>query len=120
MDQFEKSVWVLVKNILNGFFISHYLNAITARRQRATVLSFKGLSYNLSYGLLGILYSLLVAALRGRLAPMGLTADALEDSVFMASLTAFPWTFVMGWVVLAGFVFWHLRRHGANQDSLNR
>lgn len=103
---------------LNGFFISHYLNAITARHQRATVLSFKGLSYNLSYGLLGILYSLLVAALRGRLKNTGLTAGALEDSVFTASLTAFPWTFVVGWVMLAGFVFWHLRSRGARQDEL--
>jgi MFS family permease len=97
---------------LNGFFISHYLNAITARHQRATVLSFKGLSYNLSYGLLGLLYSLLVAALRGRLGDTGLGGTALEDAVFTASLSAFPWTFVVGWVVLAGFVVWHLRGEG--------
>ncbi len=103
---------------LNGFFISHYLNSITARHQRATVLSFKGLSYNLSYGLLGILYSLLVAGLRGRLAGAELTATALEDAVFKASLPAFPWTFVVGWGVLAGFVFWHLRRHGALRDRV--
>jgi hypothetical protein len=100
---------------LNGFFISHYLNAITARHQRATVLSFKGLSYNLCYGLLGILYSLLVAVLRGRMEGMGLRGNALEDAVFTTSLTSFPWTFVAGWLVLAGFVFWYLRR-----DSLNR
>ncbi|MEJ2642700.1 MAG: MFS transporter [Desulfosarcinaceae bacterium] len=100
---------------LKGFFISHYLNAITTRHQRATVLSFKGLSFNLCYGLLGILYSLLVAALRGHMEGMGLGGDALEDAVFTASLAAFPWTFVVGWLVVAGFVFWYLRR-----DSLNR
>jgi MFS family permease len=100
---------------LNGFFISHYLNAITARHQRATVLSFKGLSYNLCYGLLGICYSLLVAVLRGRMESAGSSGAALEDAVFTASLAAFPWTFVVGWLALAGFVFWYLRR-----DSLNR
>jgi MFS family permease len=95
---------------LNGFFISHYLNAITARHQRATVLSLKGLSYNLCYGLLGILYSLLVAVLRGGMESAGLGGDSLEDAVFTASLAAFPWAFVVGWLVLAGFVFWYLRK----------
>ena len=49
-----------------GFFVSHYLNRITDSHQRATVLSFKGLSFNLAYGLIGLLYSLLLYTLRYR------------------------------------------------------
>ncbi|MCF8091590.1 MAG: MFS transporter, partial [Desulfotignum sp.] len=36
-----------------GFFVSFYVNREADSRQRATVLSFKGLSYNISYGVLG-------------------------------------------------------------------
>ena len=49
---------------LTGFFVSHYLNQITDSAQRATVLSFKGLSFNLAYGLIGVLYSRLIVTLR--------------------------------------------------------
>jgi len=49
---------------LQNFFQSHYLNRITHSHQRATVLSFKGLSFNLAYGMIGVLYSMLLAQLR--------------------------------------------------------
>ena len=49
---------------MNGFSISHYLNRIANSHQRATVLSFKGLSMNLAYGIIGILYSVLIATQR--------------------------------------------------------
>jgi MFS family permease len=81
---------------LLNFCQSHYLNRITASEQRATVLSFKGLSNNLAYGIIGILYSLLLAGLRSHKAGAdpGLTADALENSVFVASIGWFPWYFL--------------------------
>ena len=41
----------------NGFFVSYYINREASSEQRATVLSFKGLAYNLSYGLIGIVYA---------------------------------------------------------------
>lgn len=47
-----------------GFFVSYYLNKVTDSAHRATVLSFRGLSFNLAYGLIGILYAWLVAFLR--------------------------------------------------------
>jgi len=53
---------------MGRFFQSHYLNRITASHQRATVLSFKGLSFNLAYGVIGVLYALLLAALRPQMA----------------------------------------------------
>jgi MFS family permease len=43
---------------LLGFFSSHYLNLVAPSETRATVLSFKSLAGNLSYGLFGYGYAL--------------------------------------------------------------
>ncbi len=48
-----------------SFFVSHYLNRLAASWVHATVLSFKGLAYNLSYGFIGVLYAILVSSSRG-------------------------------------------------------
>jgi len=72
---------------LNQFFVSHYLNAtVTDTRLRATVLSFRGLAYNLAYGVVGILYSWLTHALRNRGTP---------EMVFGQSLRWLPWYFAV-------------------------
>jgi hypothetical protein len=83
---------------MTGFFVSFYLNRITASNQRATVLSFKGLSLNLSYGLVGLLYSVLLAFLRPQVAQQHAEAgpQALENLIFIASLQWFPWVFLVG------------------------
>ena len=71
---------------LTGFFISHYLNAIvTDSRLRATVLSFRGLAYNLAYGGIGLLFAALTRGLAGR---------GNADAVFAASLAWLPWYFL--------------------------
>jgi len=78
-----------------SFFTSHYINRETESHQRATVLSFKGLAFNLSYGLLGILYSLLIFIYRegvSRDTP-GLNPAAMENLVFMESFFWFPVSF---------------------------
>ena len=94
-----------------AFFGSHYLNQITPSHQRATVLSFKGLSFNLAYGAVGLFYSLLLSLLRDQtrgsqpeLAPL-----ALEESVFRASLGYFPWYFMVMVVVFIGLARYWLR-----------
>jgi len=82
---------------MTGFFVSHYLNRITASHNRATVLSFKGLSFNLSYGLFGIFYSLLIIWTRNRLSG-GLDPaliESIENQVFIDTLGYFPWIFVV-------------------------
>jgi len=90
---------------MTGFFVSNYLNRITASNRRATVLSFKGLSYNLSYGLLGILYSALLAGLRPRIEATHTGAEPLilENMVFMGSFKWFLWAFAGGLVVFLIF-----------------
>jgi hypothetical protein len=82
---------------MGRFFQSHYLNRITASHQRATVLSFKGLSFNLAYGLIGVLYSILLVYLRPQLAAShpDLSHAGIENLVFIKSIGWFPWYFLL-------------------------
>jgi len=91
------------------FFQSHYLNRVTSSDRRATVLSFKGLSFNLAYGLIGIAYSMLVALLRHRIAanPTATPGTGLENAVFVESLGWFPWYFLA--VAAVPLIFARLR-----------
>jgi MFS family permease len=97
---------------MNSFFISHYLNRITDSRQRATVLSFKGLFYNLSYGALGISYSLLLSLSRGSVEVLhpGSNPDMLEDMIFADTFVWFPAVFAAAVIVLFLFSFVILNR----------
>jgi len=108
---------------MTGFFVSHYLNQITPSSHRATVLSFKGLSFNLFYGLLGVLYSVLLAWLKPRTSSLNPDADAqkLEGLVFIQSFQWFPWVFIIGLAIFLIFGAYQLRsstRHKqVTQDS---
>ena len=96
---------------LGRFFQSHYLNRITASHQRATVLSFKGLSFNLAYGLIGVLYSILLAFLRPQIAGTapGLDRIGLENAVFIESIGWFPWYFLLTMAGLLVAARWWLK-----------
>ncbi len=104
-------VFLTAAMYLTGFFVSHYLNHVTDSHQRATVLSFKGLSFNLAYGLVGILYSLLLAMLRsGTLHEKpGLAGDALGNLVFIKSMAWFPGYFLVVFFSLLVLAGWRLR-----------
>jgi MFS family permease len=93
-----------------GFFISHYLNHITESHQRATVLSFKGLFMNLSYGMIGLLYAFLIAMLRPGISEKqpDLAPQLLENLVFIQSFQWFPWTFVFGLIIFLAFAKYKL------------
>ena len=93
-----------------GFFVSHYLNHITESSQRATVLSFKGLFMNLSYGMIGLLYALLIAMLRPGISEKHphVAPQLLENLVFMQSFQWFPWTFVIGLSIFLVFAKYKL------------
>jgi MFS family permease len=95
-----------------GFFVSHYLNRITDSHQRATVLSFKGLSFNLAYGLIGLLYSLLLYTLRYRATATGgrIHADNLQNQIFTASISWFTGYFIVALALL----FWYAHRRLKN------
>lgn len=104
---------VVLMGVMYGshFFVSHYLNEMTESHQRATVLSFKGLSFNFAYGMIGVMYSLLLAGLRARAEvphdPQ--TPGQLEDWVFVRSLAWFPWYFVILLAALLAYSAWRLR-----------
>ncbi len=94
---------------LIGFYVSYYLNRITNSDQRATVLSFKGLSLNGAYALIGVLYSLLVAVKRSGIlkSQPGLDGEGLERSIFTGSFAWFPWYFI----VMIGLLLLFARRN---------
>jgi hypothetical protein len=78
---------------LTGFFVSHYLNiAVTDSAQRATVLSFRGLAFNLAYGAVGLLFAALTRALQHHGSP---------DVVFAQALGWLPWYFVVSAMLVA-------------------
>jgi MFS family permease len=84
-----------------GFFVSFYVNREADSRQRATVLSFKGLSYNISYGVLGILYALVLKLGKKGLEDKDtLASDVVENQVFMDTFFWFPAFFTAGIICL--------------------
>jgi len=103
---------------MTGFFVSHYLNRITPSIHRATVLSFKGLSFNLAYGGIGLMYSLLLALLRDGIQKTGasLAGEALKNTVFIRSMAYFPLFFIPAVVLLT---LWGRHRLRDAQDHRN-
>jgi len=70
------------------FFLSHYLNAEVSSERRATALSFRGMTMNLAYGGMTLLFSWHTHWLEGRL-----HLPAEDPQVFAASLAWWPWWF---------------------------
>lgn len=85
----------------NGFFVSFYINRETASHQRATVLSFKGLAYNISYGLLGIGYALVLNMQKDNVAAQhpDLVGQTLDNFVFKETFWIFPVLFLAGMMI---------------------
>ena len=79
-----------------GFFASYYINRETDSKRRATVLSFKGLVYNISYGVLGILYALVLKFERTGLEKTIPDTQQLEIQVFKDAFVSFPLLFMAG------------------------
>jgi MFS family permease len=83
-----------------GFMGSYYLNALVDSSQRATVLSFKGLAFNLGYGFIGLLFALALKAFQHG----SVSTQALRRGFELLPL----------WVILGSSVlliaFWRKRR----------
>ncbi len=99
---------------MTSFFVSHYLNRITPSRHRATVLSFKGLAFNLAYGCVGLLYAFLLSGLRETIQESGLFLheEALKNAVFMKSMIYFPLFFITAGI---GYALW--ARHALRKTT---
>ncbi len=77
-----------------GFFVSRYLNEAAPSEQRATVLSFKGLTSNFAYGAVSLMYSGLIVAIKAGDADATMVEADYQKSVFIDSLQVFPWYFL--------------------------
>jgi len=83
-----------------GFYVSYFVNQQASSSRRATVLSFKGLAYNLSYGFIGLVYAGLLEVKKagidaGSMAPLG-----VENMVFRDTFFWFPLSLAVGLVVM--------------------
>jgi len=84
-----------------GYIVSYYLNAIADSSHRATVLSFKGVAFNLGYGFISLIFALVLKAVRA-----GASAgDALERGLVFLPL------WVVCGCVICGLIFWRQRKH---------
>jgi MFS family permease len=94
------------------FFLSNYLNEIVDSGQRATALSFRGLTINLAYGTLTLLFGWQTSWVAG---DMHLSAD--DPRVFAAALTLWPWWFAGTALVAGGWLL--LRDFPTRKDEQN-
>jgi MFS family permease len=106
-------VWGIVPAIflyasmqLTSYFVSCYLNEAAPSEQRATILSFRGLSTNFSYGAVSLMYSGLIVWIKTQAAG-NVIGEAAQDSLFIESLQSFSWYFVF--TVTMVFVLYRLR-----------
>ncbi|MCC8255754.1 MFS transporter [Vibrio campbellii] len=84
-----------------NIFISYHLNKKTESHNRATVLSFKGLMFNLGYGLIGMLY-----AYYYKLLSQNYTEEQIEQHIdFIASLSSFFYYFTFLFVAISVFFY---------------
>lgn len=105
---------VMVGLMLTAFFTSHYLNQITSSKQRATVLSFKGMAFNLAYGIIGILFAQLISMLRSDIgsAHSDWAEQIVENQAFRDSFLWMPGYFLALLGVITLFTFYNLRNNG--------
>ena len=81
------------------FFSSHYLHQYTDSKRRATVLSFKGLLFNLAYGSIGVLYALLIAGVKGSYEP----GELQKHEAFLTTLPAFFYYYLALFILMTLF-----------------
>ncbi|MFT5701583.1 MAG: MFS family permease [Desulforhopalus sp.] len=94
-----------------SFFTSHYLNQITDSHQRATVLSFKGLAFNLAYGFIGFVFATLIAALKHENSSIypSWNAEQVADLAFIDGIGYFPWYGLAGFILIISYSWWNLK-----------
>src|SRR6185295_14123143 len=85
--------WLAMRSL--HYFLSQYLNSISDSAHRATVLSFKGLTMNLAYGLVMWLYGMQTAWLRKEHAPdlAGLSKETTDVKLLSLAMPWWPWIF---------------------------
>jgi MFS family permease len=108
---------VMIGLMLTAFFTSHYLNEITSSEQRATVLSFKGLAFNLAYGIIGLLFAWLIVYLRTDLSAShpDWPSQLIENQAFKDSFLWMPGYFLVLGAVIALYSARKLKKKKASE-----
>jgi hypothetical protein len=100
---------------MTGFYVSYFVNREVSSGRRATVLSFKGLAFNLAYGFIGVVYAALLEAEKAGIGPADGAARAVENLVFKDTFFWFPVSLAIG-LALAVMIFrTRLGRNGAER-----
>jgi MFS family permease len=87
------------------FFVSHYLNEqVTDSGRRATILSFRGLAFNLGYGMIGVLFAALTKSLSDA------SPGSLPDQTLDRALLWLPWYFLVTMLLLSAAAAVRMRR----------
>lgn len=105
---------VFIGLMLTSFFTSHYLNEITRSRQRATVLSFKGLAFNAAYGFIGLVFAAMIGHFKQtqlQLHP-GWAEPQVADQAFRSALGCLPWYLALGLILVSLICLPRLRKKG--------
>ncbi|ORT51177.1 MFS transporter [Vibrio sp. qd031] len=84
-----------------NIFISYHLNKKTESHNRATVLSFKGLMFNLGYGSIGILYAYYYKLVSGNYSDL----EREQDLAFLATLSSFFYYFTFLFIVISAYFY---------------
>ncbi len=79
-----------------NFFISYYINSMVESDHRATILSFKGVAFNLGYGMVGLLFGGLLKLIR---AGGHIAGD--DDAIFARGLFWMPVYYAATILILA-------------------
>jgi len=105
---------VMIGLMLTAFFTSHYLNQIASSRQRATVLSFKGMAFNLAYGIIGILFAQLISGLRSDIgfSHPDWAEQVIENQAFKDSFLWMPGYFLALIGIITVFTIYNQRNNG--------
>jgi MFS family permease len=80
------------------FALSYYLNHVSEKSMRATILSFKGMALNLGYGVIGIVYAQLLLSLN-----RAHSMPASSDELFVESTQYFTPYFLIGSLAVVVF-----------------
>ena len=103
---------VFIGLTMTSYFTSHYLNTLTDSSQRATVLSFKGLVFNVAYGCIGLAYAGVIQLLRHDqtgLHPLW-SPYLIADQAFKSAMGFFPLYLIAGLALVALCCLPRLRR----------
>lgn len=101
--------WLAMRSL--HYFLSQYLNRVSDSSHRATVLSFKGLTMNLAYGLVMWFYGMQTAWLRkdAEIELAGLSKQAADVKLLSLAMPWWPWIFATLALLLMVFLRWRYR-----------